>query len=47
MDFLDRFSENNQIENLINIRPVGADLFLSDRLEEANSRLLQYCEHPL
>jgi hypothetical protein len=31
LDFRDRFSKNAQISNLRNIRPVGAELFHSDR----------------
>jgi hypothetical protein len=31
MNFLDRFSKNIQIQNFMKIRPVGAELFLSDR----------------
>ena len=31
MNFLDRFQENPQISNFINIHPVGAELFHADR----------------
>jgi hypothetical protein len=30
LNFLDRFSKNTQISNLIQIRPVGAELFHED-----------------
>jgi len=39
---------NIQIPNLMEIRPVGAEFFHADRRtdrhEEANSRLSQFCE---
>ena len=46
------FSENAQISNFMKIRPVGAELFhadgqtgrKTDRLDEASSRYLQFCE---
>ena len=31
MNFLHRFSENNQKSNFVIIRPVGAELFYADR----------------
>ena len=30
LNFIDRFSKNNQISNFINFRPVGAELFHAD-----------------
>jgi hypothetical protein len=46
----DRFSKNAQIPNVKKIRVVGAELFhadgRTDRRGEANSRFLQFCEHP-
>jgi hypothetical protein len=30
LNFLDRYSKNNQIPNFIKIRPVGADWFHAD-----------------
>ena len=46
--FLDRFSKNTQVSNLIKIRPVGAELFHEDgqtgRHDEANSRFSQFCK---
>jgi len=30
LNFLDRFSKNNQISNFTKIRPVGAELFHAD-----------------
>ena len=46
--FLNRFTKNVQISNVIKIRPVGADVFQVDRRtdthDEANSRFLQFCE---
>jgi len=32
LNFLNRFKENTQISNFIKIRPFGAELFHSDRL---------------
>jgi hypothetical protein len=47
-NFLNRVSKNTQISYLIKIRPVGAESFhvgrRTDRYDEANSRLAQYCE---
>ena len=49
--FFNGFSKNTQTSNIMKIRPVGAELFhadgRTDGLEEANSRLSQFCEHPL
>jgi len=49
LNFLDGFSKNPQISNLMKIRPVGAVLFpaggQTDRHNEANSRFSQFCEH--
>jgi len=46
--FLDRFSENTQISNLMKIRQVVAELFHADgragRHDEVNSRFLRFCE---
>jgi hypothetical protein len=48
LEFLDRFSKNNQVSDLINIRSVGAELFhadgQTDRLDEADSRFSKFCE---
>jgi hypothetical protein len=42
------FQTNTQISNFMKIRPMGAELFHTDRLtnghDEANSRFLQFCE---
>ena len=47
-NFLDRFSTNTQISNLMNICPVGPQLFhvdrRKDRYDEANSLFSQFCE---
>ena len=40
MEFLDRYSENPQIPNLIKIRPVGAQLFHAD----VETDMTQFCE---
>jgi hypothetical protein len=45
----DRFSESTQILNFMNIRPVEAELFHSDKRtggkrHEVSSRFLQFCE---
>jgi len=53
MLFLDRFSKNNQILNLIKILQLGADLSHADkrtdgrteRLVESNSRFSKFCQH--
>jgi hypothetical protein len=52
--FPDKFSKNNKIQNLMKIRPVGAELFhadgrtdrqtYTDRHDEANSRFSQFCK---
>ena len=46
--FLDGFSTNIQIKNLMNILPVGAELLHADRRtdrhDKANSRISQFCE---
>jgi hypothetical protein len=48
VNFLDRFSNNPQISNVMKIRPVEAELFHSDgrtdRHDEAYSRFSQFCE---
>ena len=49
LEFSRQFSEKkNQICNLMNIRPMGAELFHAERRtdghEEANSRFSQFCE---
>jgi hypothetical protein len=44
LDLLDRFSKNTQ--NVIKIRPVGANLIHADRHDEASSRFSQFCESP-
>jgi hypothetical protein len=55
-NFLNRFSENTQIRNLMKIRPVGAELLhtdgqtdiqtegRADRHNEANGRFSQFCK---
>jgi len=50
-NFLNRFSKNTQMSNLMRFRPVGAELFHAvgrdwptDRHDEANSRFSQFCE---
>jgi len=49
MNFIDRFTKNTQISNVIKIHPVGAELFHAnkqkDRHDEANSHFSQICEH--
>ena len=46
--FLDRFSKNTQISNVIKIPPVVDELFHADgqtgRHDEVNSRFLRFCE---
>jgi hypothetical protein len=42
--FIDRFSKEAQISNLIKIRPVGAELFRADGHVEDNSRFSQFLE---
>ena len=47
--FLDGFSKNTQISNLMKIRPVGAELFHGDGqtgVTEANSRFSLFGEAP-
>jgi hypothetical protein len=56
-EFFDKFSKNIQILNFIQIRPVGAELFLvdrqmggqaygrTDRHDKANNHFLQFYEH--
>ena len=48
MNFPDRFSWNTQTQNLMKIRPVGAELFhaggRTDRHDEANRRFSQFRE---
>ena len=48
LEFLDIFSENDQIPNSIKIRPLGADLFRAHRRkdgsDESNSRFSQFRE---
>jgi len=49
---MDRFSNNPQISNFMNIHPLGAELFYThgqtdrqaDRHDEANNRSSQFCE---
>jgi hypothetical protein len=51
LNFLDRFLKNNQLQNLVKIRPVGAELFhvggrtdrRKDRHDEAKSRFSHFC----
>jgi len=53
MNFLDRFSENSEVSNLIKFRPLGANLFRSDRRtdrqarDEASNLFSPFGEHPL
>ena len=48
LNFLDGFSTNTQIINLMKIRPVGAEMLHADRRpdihDNANSRISQFCE---
>ena len=48
LNFVDRFSKNIEISNLMKIRPVGGELSnvdgRTDKYDEANSRLSQFCE---
>jgi len=48
LDFLDIFSKNIQQTNLIEIRPVGAELFHADGRTDGQSttniRISQFCE---
>ena len=48
LNFLNTFSKNAHISNLMKIRPVGVELFHADRWtdrhDEANSRSSQFCE---
>ena len=54
LNFLDIFSKNNQMSNLMKIRPVGADLFHADGRtdrqtdirDEANSRFRSFVNAP-
>ena len=45
-NFLDRFSKNPQISNLMKIRPMGAEMFhaVGRTHDEANSRFSQFWE---
>jgi hypothetical protein len=43
MNFLDRFSKNTQISNLMKIRPAVAE-FDADRHDEANIRFSKFYE---
>ena len=48
-NFINIFSKNTKISNFIEIRPVGAELFMSTeretgRHDEPNSRFSQFCE---
>jgi len=43
LGFLNRFSKNTQIWNLMKMRPVGVEFFHTDK-HEANSRFSQFCE---
>ena len=41
-NFLDRFSKNIQISNLMNIRPVEADLFQADRWSDMTKLIVTF-----
>ena len=51
LNFLNLFSKNTHIRNLMKIRPVGAELFYAngrtDRHDEAHRRFPQFCEKRL
>jgi len=38
------FGKNNNTQNFMEIRPLGAELFHADRHDETNSRFSQFCE---
>jgi hypothetical protein len=45
LNFLDRFSKEAQVSNVIKIPPVGAEFFMrTDWLDEANFCFSQFCE---
>jgi hypothetical protein len=50
MSFLKRFPKQSEIPNLVQIRPVGVELFYADgqaerkRHDEASIRISQFCE---
>jgi len=43
LNFLGRLSKNFQIPNFMKFRPLGAQLFPTDRHDEANSGFSQFC----
>jgi len=50
VNFLNTFSKNTQISNLVKIRPVGAELIHEDGQtsghDEANGHFSQFCQTP-
>jgi len=42
MNFIDSFSKNTQLSNIVNIHPVGDELFRTDEHDEAQSRFSQF-----
>jgi hypothetical protein len=46
LNFLNSFSKNTQISNLLKIRPVVAELFRADRHDEANGAIRTFANAP-
>ena len=42
LNFLERFSKNTQISNLLKIRPVGAELFYAHRRTDMTKLIVAY-----